>query len=84
MTQGPLIAMSKAACRECADTNVRFNEVYLAFRVEVDEDAAEHKVTSATEFGKVYEQILDRDDIRSTRVSVLSTEDIKDLKFAKW
>lgn len=84
MGQGPIVAMCKSACRECDNTNVRFNEVYLDFRVEVDEDAAAHGTTSATEFGKIYKQLLDRDDIRSTRVSVLTTDDIVDLKFAKW
>ncbi|KAL2213153.1 NAD(P)-binding protein [Sarocladium strictum] len=84
MGQGPIVAMCKSACRECENTNVRFNEVYLDFRVEVDEDAAAHGTTSATEFSKIYTQLLDRDDIRSTRVSVFTTDDIVDLKFAKW
>lgn len=84
MTQGVLFSMSKAACRECEKTNVRFNEVYLCFRVENDEDAAAHGVTSSSEFGKVYTQLLGRDDIRSTRVTVETPEDIATLRFAKW
>ena len=84
MTQGVLFSMCKAACRECEKTNVRFNEVYLCFRVENDEDAAAHGVTSSSEFGKVYTQLLNRDDIRSTRVTVETPEDIATLRFAKW
>ncbi|OIW22620.1 NAD(P)-binding protein [Coniochaeta ligniaria NRRL 30616] len=83
MPQGALFSMATAACRENANTNVRFNEVYLAFRVEVDEDAAQHGVTSASEFASVYEQLLGRPDIRSSRVRVDSIGDLKELKFEK-
>ena len=76
--------MSKVACKECLETNVRFNEVYLCMRVEADDDAAAHKVTSSSEFSKVYSQILDREDIRSTRISVFSPADFEELKFATW
>ncbi|KAF7671880.1 hypothetical protein GT037_010103 [Alternaria burnsii] len=47
MTQGALFTMSTAAARENEKTNVRFNEVYLCFRVEVDEQAEKHGVTCA-------------------------------------
>ncbi|KAJ7143126.1 hypothetical protein C8R43DRAFT_1015658 [Mycena crocata] len=83
MTQGPLFSMATAASRENEHTNVRFNEVYLTFRVEVDELAAKHKVTSASEFASVYEGILANPEIRSSRVRVDSTDDIKDLKCKK-
>ncbi|KAJ7143125.1 hypothetical protein C8R43DRAFT_1015656 [Mycena crocata] len=83
MTQGSLFSMATAACRENEHTNVRFNEVYLGFRVEVDVLAAEHKVTSASEFASVYEGILANPEIRSSRVRVDSTDDIKDLKYKK-
>jgi hypothetical protein len=53
-------------------------------RVEVDHNAAVHKVASATEFGKVYQQILQRDDIRSARVSVFSPADLEQLKVSTW
>lgn len=80
MTQGALFSFSIVAARETADTNVRFNEAYLALRVEVDEDAAVHGVSSASEYAAVYEAILDREDIRGSRVGVWKVEDMKDLK----
>ncbi|KAK3385720.1 hypothetical protein B0H63DRAFT_187073 [Podospora didyma] len=83
MAQGALFSMCTAASRETAETNVRFNEVYLAFRVEVDEDALQHGVTTASEFAKVYQGILGRGDIKSSRLKVLGTEDIEALKFDK-
>ncbi|KAK8035890.1 hypothetical protein PG991_001963 [Apiospora marii] len=83
MTQGPLFSMATAASRENAETNVRFNEIYLAMRVEVDEDAKQHGVTSASEFAPVYEAILSRPEIRSSRVRVMGKDDIKDIKYEK-
>lgn len=83
MSQGALFSMATAASRENEHTNVRFNEVYLAFRVEVDEDAIAHGVTKASDFASVYEGILVNPDIRSSRVSVRSVADIKDLKWTK-
>jgi hypothetical protein len=52
--------------------------------VEHDEDAKAHGVTSSSEFGRVYEQLLKREDIKSTRVTVETPQDIATLKFAKW
>jgi len=75
--------MATAACRENEATNVRFNEIYLAFRVEVDEVAAQNRTTSASDFGLVYEEILARPEIRSSRVRVESLEDLKDLKYTR-
>ncbi|KAJ4859656.1 short chain dehydrogenase domain-containing protein [Trichoderma breve] len=83
ITQGPLFSMATAAARENEKTNVRVNEVYLMFRVEVDEDAAQHGVTSSSEFAANYEGILSNPEIRSSRVRVASPADIKDLKWAK-
>jgi hypothetical protein len=83
MTQGPLFSMTTAASRENEKTNVRVNEVYLMFRVEVDEDAAAHGVSSSTEFASVYEGILSKPEIRGSRVRVASAADFKDLKWAK-
>ncbi|KAL4925734.1 uncharacterized protein BDV17DRAFT_271229 [Aspergillus undulatus] len=83
MTQGALFSMATAGARENAETNVRFNEVYLGFRVEVDEDATRNGTTSASNFAAVYEAILARPEIRSSRVSVNSHEDLKDIKFAR-
>lgn len=83
MTQGPLFSMATAAARENEKTNVRVNEVYLMFRVEVDEDAAQHGVSSSSEFASVYEGILANLEIRSSRVRVETPADFKHLKFAK-
>ncbi|KAK8087956.1 hypothetical protein PG997_002917 [Apiospora hydei] len=83
MTQGPLFSMAAAASRENAETNVRFNEIYLAMRVEVDEDAKQHGVTTASEFAAVYEAIMSRSEIRSSRVRVSTDADIKDLKYER-
>lgn len=80
MTQGALFSFATAAARENADTNVRFNEVYLALRVEFDEDAAVHGVNSASEFAAVYEAVLEREDIKSSRVVVANAQDINDFK----
>ncbi|KAM0815696.1 putative short-chain dehydrogenases/reductase [Seiridium cardinale] len=83
MTQGPLFSMATAAARENEKTNVRANEVYLMFRVEVEEEAAKHGVTKASEFASVYEEILARPEIRSARIRIETPEDIKNLKFAR-
>ncbi|KAB5522183.1 hypothetical protein GE09DRAFT_977620 [Coniochaeta sp. 2T2.1] len=83
MPQGALFSMATAACRENEHSSVRVNEVYLAFRVEVDEDAAQHGVTSASEFASVYQLLLDNPKIRSSRVRVDTTDDMKVLKFER-
>jgi hypothetical protein len=73
MTQGALFTMSTAAARENEKTNVRFNEVYLCFRVEVDEQAEKHGVTSASE---VYENLLGDEEVRGARVTVREVGDV--------
>ena len=83
MTQGALYPMAMAAARENESTNVRFNEIYLSFRVEVDEVAAQHGTTKASDFGKVYEMILADARVRSSRVRVDDLEDLKKLKWQK-
>ncbi|KAJ5646945.1 Short-chain dehydrogenase/reductase SDR [Penicillium lividum] len=83
MTQGALFSMTKAAARENESTNVRFNEIYLGFRVEVDSDAIQHSVTKASDFGNVYEMILANSEVRSSRVRVDDVDDIKMLKYEK-
>jgi len=83
ITQGALYSMANAACRDNTGTSVRFNEVYLAMRVEVDSVAEQTGTHKASDFAAVYEQILARPEIRSCRVTVASADDFKDLKFAK-
>jgi hypothetical protein len=83
MTQGALFPMATAAARENESTNVRFNEIYLGYRVEVDEVAAQHGTTKASDFGNVYELILANPEVRSSRVRVDDLEDLKKLKYQK-
>ncbi|KAM0249689.1 hypothetical protein ACHAQJ_008950 [Trichoderma viride] len=83
MGQGPLFSMATAAARENEETNVRVNELYLMFRVEVDEAAAQHGVSSSSEFAFVYEEILANPKIRGSRVRVATPADFKDLKWVK-
>ncbi|KAL6851835.1 hypothetical protein J3F83DRAFT_757584 [Trichoderma novae-zelandiae] len=53
------------------------------FHVEVDEAAAEHGVSSSSEFASVYEGILSNPEIRSSRARVTTPADIKNLKWSK-
>ena len=77
---GAIYSMATAACRDNENTNVRFNELFLGVRVEVDQIAAS---VSCLAFSEVYEEILSRPDVRSCRVSVLGGEDIKKLRFER-
>lgn len=81
MSQGALFSLANVACRDNESTNVRFNEVYLAMRVEVDSDAENSGMNKASDFAANYEQILAREDIRSCRINVLERDDFKNLKF---
>jgi hypothetical protein len=82
MTQGALFSFATAAARENESTNVRFNEVYLSFRVEVDEEAAKHlhEATKASEFARVYEMVLGTEKARGWRVRVEGEEDLAKLR----
>lgn len=75
--------MATAAARENESTNIRFNEVYLGVRVEVDQSAAKTGAMKASDFASVYEQLIQRNDIRSCRVSVNSLKDMADLQFER-
>ncbi|OKL59575.1 hypothetical protein UA08_05233 [Talaromyces atroroseus] len=81
MTQGTLFSMANVACRDNEQTNIRFNEVYLGLRVEVDESAEKTGFFKASHFAKNYQEILARKEIRSCRLTVLEKKDITDLKF---
>ena len=81
--QGALFTMANVACRENVKTNIRFNEVYLAMRVEHDASAKESGAIPSSDFGRHYEELLKRTDIDACRVSIMKREDIDDLKFAK-
>ncbi|KAF1961738.1 NAD(P)-binding protein [Byssothecium circinans] len=80
MTQGALFSMANAAARELEKTNVRFNEVYLAFRVEIDAEAEKHGAVKSSQFGNVYAMLLGKSDIRSERVLVIEEGDMTTLR----
>lgn len=76
--------MANVACRELDNTNIRFNEVHLAFRVDYDDVAKDRKGSMPSSvFAAHYEELLKREDIRGCRVTLRQAEDIKDLKFGK-
>lgn len=82
--QGALVALANVACRELPETNVRFNEVYLSTRVDYDAVVDAGKpVVKASEFGKVYEAVLENKDISAARVTVTDAADIRNIKHHK-
>ncbi|KAK5122167.1 hypothetical protein LTR85_004413 [Meristemomyces frigidus] len=83
MTQGAFFPMCIDAAHENEGTPVRFNAIYLGFRVEVDELAVQHGVTKASDFGRVYELILASPAMRSSRVRVEGVEDMETLRYER-
>jgi hypothetical protein len=81
MTQGALFSMAVSACRELHGTNIRFNEVYLARRVEVDQNAEKSGAMKSSEFAKHYETILGQPDVKSCRISVRTYDDLSKLSY---
>ena len=86
ISQGALYSMSAVACRELEKTNVRFNEAYLDYRVEYDEqcdgEGNEWKMRSS-DYAKIYEQILTQKDIEACRVITESPKDLKKIRYEK-
>jgi hypothetical protein len=84
VSQGALFSLANVACRENADTNVRFNEVFLSYRVDYDavcdEKGTDNRMR-ASDFAKVYEGILGNPDIKGTRVTVRGPADVESLKY---
>ncbi|RDW80268.1 hypothetical protein BP6252_04906 [Coleophoma cylindrospora] len=83
LTQGALFSMANVACRDNADTNVRFNEVYVGVRIEVDVVAEKTGAMKSSDFSSVYEELLSRPEIDCCRVTVYGKDDLKDLKYRK-
>ncbi|KAF2489323.1 putative short-chain dehydrogenases/reductase [Lophium mytilinum] len=81
MTQGALFSMAVAACRELHGTNIRFNEVLLCRRVEVDQDAEKSGAMKASDFAKNYETILGQPDVRGSRIRVETYDDLMKLSY---
>ncbi|KAF6806997.1 short-chain dehydrogenase [Colletotrichum musicola] len=89
VTQGALFSFAISAARELEDTPVRFNEVLLGYRVqqEVSPGVTTFQgivpMTTSIDFAPLYEQLIDRKDIKGSRVRVDSPKDVADLKFEK-
>ena len=83
ISSGPLYSMAVVACRDTAGTNVRFNEVYLDRRVEVDSVAEQSGSMKSSDFSNVYRGILANPEIEGCRVTVKVDEDLQDLKYKK-
>ncbi|KAI8302146.1 hypothetical protein K4K61_008203 [Colletotrichum sp. SAR11_59] len=88
VTQGALFSFAIAAARENEDTNIRFNEVYLAYRVQLEVEPGMTNfhgfpITTSREFAPVFEKLLNRTDIKGSRVKAIKPQDVIDLKFEK-
>ena len=81
ITQGAMYSFCTAATRELADTNVRFNEVYLKLRVQFDEVAEGTWMTKVSDFAKNYELLLEKSEVKGARVWVRSEDECKGLVF---
>jgi hypothetical protein len=75
--------MANVACLDNADTNVRFNEIYLGLFVMVDAAADQFGAMKASEFAIAYEKILARPDIKGCRLMVCKPEDLTELRLRK-
>ncbi|RFU75517.1 nadp-binding [Trichoderma arundinaceum] len=86
ISQGALFSLASVACLENLKTNVRFNEVYLGYRVDYDavvkEKGDDNRMTSS-EFSRVYEAILANKTIKGCRITVSGPADIDELKYKK-
>ncbi|KAK4071097.1 uncharacterized protein Triagg1_6464 [Trichoderma aggressivum f. europaeum] len=86
ISQGALFSLASVACLENLKTNVRFNEVYLGYRVDydsiVEKEGGDNRMKSS-EFAHVYEAILANQDIRACRITVSGPEDVHQLKYKK-
>ncbi|WQF76839.1 Putative NAD(P)-binding domain superfamily [Colletotrichum destructivum] len=83
ISQGAMFSMAYLAIKGLADTNVCFNEIYLAQRVEVDVVAEEHGTMKSSIFGRVYANILAKTDLKGCRVRVESESDVDNLRAQK-
>ena len=70
--------MLTAAARELQDTNVRVNEAFLHARVEYDEDAEQKggSVIKSSDYGKLYANILEQQDLKGYRISCFGPKDL--------
>jgi hypothetical protein len=83
LTQGALFSMANIACRDLLETNLRFAEVFLGFRIEVDASAIKNNVVKASDFAKNYRKLLGSPEIRSCRDSVMFPQEIENLNYKR-
>ncbi|KAJ0162903.1 hypothetical protein CTA2_3844 [Colletotrichum tanaceti] len=86
ITQGALFSFAVAAARETENTVVRFNEVYLAYRVQVEVDTPDFfgvPIQTSEAFSPLYQKVLDGADIKGSRVSAHGPQDVIDLVVKK-
>ncbi|EMD89520.1 hypothetical protein COCC4DRAFT_45051 [Bipolaris maydis ATCC 48331] len=83
ISQGALFSIYYSAYKALAGTNVRFNEIYLGRRVQVDSVAEQAGSTKSSTFGRVCTNILGRADIKSCRVRVENEADVDELKLER-
>ncbi|KAK1975835.1 hypothetical protein LZ30DRAFT_736312 [Colletotrichum cereale] len=89
VTQGALYSFAITAARENDKTNICFNEVYLAYRVRLEAEENSQTVaglriplTTSKDFAPLYEKLLARTDIRSSRVKARSPQEVVELSYA--
>ena len=76
--------MATVACRELRDSNIRFNDVFLGFRVDYDAVAKGKKHSMASsDFAAHYKKLLERTDITGSRIHLRASEDVRNLPFTK-
>ncbi|KAF7946511.1 hypothetical protein EAE96_009508 [Botrytis aclada] len=78
ISQGPLFSMANVACRDNTNTSVRFSEVYLNCRVEVDSSAALMGAMKSSEFARAYTELRFRPEINNSRIIISTHDDLKD------
>ncbi|EEU43588.1 uncharacterized protein NECHADRAFT_82525 [Fusarium vanettenii 77-13-4] len=83
ISQGALFSLANIACRELAETNIRSNEVWLAFRVKHDKMAAKNGSIGSFALAPYYEQILSRPEISANRVRLAKPADISSFTWSK-
>lgn len=82
ISQGPLYSLAAAAAFETAETNVRFNEVYLDLWVKTDISKFEGAMASSV-FADNYVEVLSRTDVKSSRIFVTKESEVKNFRFEK-
>ena len=83
ISQGAMFSMCYSACKSLADTNVRFNEIYLGRRVQVDSVAVQAGLMKSSTFGRVYTNIISNTEVKSCRIRVENEGDVDELRLER-